>query len=260
MALYSEQIHNIALSDIESGEYQPRKSFSVDDLAQNLAANELLQPIVIREISPGKYEIIAGERRYRAFKKLGKKYIPSIIRTTNDTETAAISLIENIQREKLCCIDEALQLEKIKIICGLNNSEVAQTLGKSRSWVSNRIRLLKLSDKAIDAIRNDFITATHGRLLVNLNWLEQNAMVSKIISENLSTEAALILIKNRVDSAKQSTKKTTIQKDVHIAHLENYLSEKINAQTIVNNDSIEINFHSKEQLIGILERNFKIPA
>src|SRR5690625_274368 len=161
-----EKVTQININHIVPNEYQPRVTFNdeaITELAQTLKTHGMIQPIVVRKKEESVYEIIAGERRYRAAKLLKWETIPAIVREMSDTETASIALIENIQRENLSVIEEANAYVKLIDMHELTQEALAQRLGKSQSTIANRIRLLSLPSEVQDALMNKEISERHAR-------------------------------------------------------------------------------------------------
>ncbi|MDP2565791.1 ParB/RepB/Spo0J family partition protein [Pseudoalteromonas marina] len=243
-------IHPIPLSDIEPGKYQPRTSFNVDELAKSIKAAGLINPIIIRKTKK-KYEIIAGERRYRAHVLLNYKTITSIIVDVDDGRAAGMALVENMQRADLNPMDEAEHLYIMKEFITSNLAEIARAIGKSRAWVSNRLRLLRLAECSKNALSKKLITPTHGRTLLQFNFREQGEIINEVLLKKLDLNEVSKLLKIKL---KQSIIKTQPKKDIHILDLENTLSNQLNAPTKVTQDTISIDFHCKTELLGIIGR------
>lgn len=188
----NKQIQDIDLNKISPSQFQPRRKFSEDsinELAQTLDKEGLLQPIVIREIDEGdKYEIIAGERRFRAAKSLHWDKIPAIVNNMDDDQAASLALIENLQRENLNPIDEAHAYTNLMKLNNLSQTELAKNMGKSQSYVANKLRLLKLTPKVQSYLVSGEITARHGRALLNLSEKDQGRVVDEILKNNLNVK------------------------------------------------------------------------
>lgn len=188
----NKQIQDIELSKISPSQFQPRRQFSEDsinELAQTLDKEGLLQPIVIREVDEGdKYEIIAGERRFRAAKSLHWDKIPAIVNNMDDDQAASLALIENLQRENLNPIDEAHAYTNLMKLNNLSQTELAKNMGKSQSYVANKLRLLKLTPKVQSYLVSGEITARHGRALLNLSEKDQGRVVDEILKNNLNVK------------------------------------------------------------------------
>ena len=187
----NKQIQDIELDKIVPNRYQPRREFSDDsikELAETLDKDGLLQPIVVREDGEDHYEIIAGERRYRAAKSLGWETIPAIIKNMDDDQAASLALIENLQREDLNPIDEAKAYTNLMKLNDLTQTALAKDMGKSQSYVANKLRLLKLDDDVQKALIEGKITARHGRALLNLSEDDQERVLKEIEEKGLNVK------------------------------------------------------------------------
>lgn len=187
----NKQIQDIELDKIVPNRYQPRREFSDDsikELAETLDKDGLLQPIVVREDGEDKYEIIAGERRYRAAKSLNWETIPAIVNNMNDDQAASLALIENLQREDLNPIDEAKAYTNLMKLNDLTQTALAKDMGKSQSYVANKLRLLKLDDDVQKALVEGKITARHGRALLNLSDDDQERVLKEIEGKGLNVK------------------------------------------------------------------------
>ena len=186
----NKQIQDIELSKITPNKFQPRRQFSeesIKELAQTLDKEGLLQPIVVRENEYG-YEIIAGERRFRAAQSLGWEKIPAIVNNMNDDQAASLALIENLQREDLNPIDEAKAYTNLMKLNDLTQTALAKDMGKSQSYVANKLRLLKLDDDVQKALIEGKITARHGRALLNLSDDDQERVLKEIEEKGLNVK------------------------------------------------------------------------
>ena len=187
----NKQIQDIELDKIVPNRYQPRREFSDDsikELAETLDKDGLLQPIVVREDGEDHYEIIAGERRYRAAKSLGWETIPAIVKNMDDDQAASLALIENLQREDLNPIDEAKAYTNLMKLNDLTQTALAKDMGKSQSYVANKLRLLKLDDDVQKALIEGKITARHGRALLNLSDDDQERVLKEIEEKGLNVK------------------------------------------------------------------------
>lgn len=187
----NKQIQDIELDKIVPNRYQPRREFSDDsikELAETLDKDGLLQPIVVREDGEDHYEIIAGERRYRAAKSLNWETIPAIVNNMNDDQAASLALIENLQREALNPIDEAKAYTNLMKLNDLTQTALAKDMGKSQSYVANKLRLLKLDDDVQKALIEGKITARHGRALLNLSDDDQERVLKEIEEKGLNVK------------------------------------------------------------------------
>lgn len=181
----SEEIRQLPVEEIVPNPYQPRTVFDddkIDELCQTIRTHGLIQPIVVR-VRDGRYELIAGERRLRATKKLGMERIPAIVKEFNDAQTASIALIENLQREGLTAIEEAMAYQKLIDLHNLTQESLAQRLGKGQSTVANKLRLLHLPQEIQDALLNRQLTERHARALIPLKESNLQLQVMREILE-----------------------------------------------------------------------------
>lgn len=173
----------VPVAAIVPNRFQPRQVFSergIEELAQTIAEHGLLQPIVLREYEPKKYEIIAGERRFRAVKSLKWREVSAIIQEMSDDETASLALIENLQREELSPVEEAQAYQALMKLNQLTQSKLAKEVGKSQSFIANKLRLLKLSEPVQTAMLNREISERHGRALLAVTPLQQAKLLARI--------------------------------------------------------------------------------
>ncbi len=216
----SEEVKQLPVDDIIPSPYQPRSVFDeerIDELCQTIKTHGIIQPIVVR-IRDGKYELIAGERRLRAAKKLGMTNIPAIIREFNDAQTASIALIENLQRENLTSIEEAMAYQQLIDIHHLTQESLAQRLGKSQSTIANKLRLLHLSDPVKQALLERKISERHARALLPLTEDLQLKLLDEIIKKDLNvkqTEQRVKMLWNRARRAKP--RRVSFSKDIRLA-------------------------------------------
>lgn len=182
-------LKEILIEKIVPNQYQPRKQFDdskIVELAESIKQNGLLQSITVRELDNGFYELIAGERRLKALKHLNEKTTNAIVKNLDNEQMATLSLIENIQREELSPIEEALAYKKLLDINKITQEELAKSLGKTQATIANKIRLLKLSSKVVEAISNKKITERHGRAMVKLDKNLQEKFLHQILTQNLN--------------------------------------------------------------------------
>ncbi len=197
MASDQDQIQEIPLKQIIPNTYQPRRQFDdvqLNELAQSIQVNGLLQPIIVRLNDDQKYEIIAGERRFRAVELLNWEKIPAIVRDYSNQESAALALIENLQREDLNPIEEAQAYQQLEQMEQLPQKDLARKLGKSQSYVANKLRLLKLAQPVQQAIITGTISQRHGRALLNLSAKQQEEVLAKIVKRKLTVKATEKLV------------------------------------------------------------------
>lgn len=216
-----DEVKNILVHEIVPSPYQPRTIFDderLDELCQTIKTHGVIQPIVVR-VRNGKFEIIAGERRYRAVKKLGFNTVPAIIRDFNDSQAASIALIENLQREGLTAIEEAAAYQKLIDLHELTQESLAQRLGKSQSTIANKIRLLNLSEPVKHALLDRRISERHARALLSLNEEElQLKVLDDIISKELNVKQTEARVNFYKEAAKiKKTKRISFSKDIRLA-------------------------------------------
>ena len=178
----------ISITDIQKNPYQPRKEFDrekLDELAQSIKENGVIQPIIVRQSPVIGYEILAGERRYRASRLAGLTSIPAVVKQLSDQEMMVQSIIENLQRENLNPIEEARAYESL-VEKGFSHAEIADKMGKSRPYISNSIRLLSLPEQILSEVENGKLSQAHARSLVGLNKEQQDYFFQRIIEEDIS--------------------------------------------------------------------------
>jgi ParB family chromosome partitioning protein len=217
----SDEVKNVPVHEIVPSPYQPRTVFDddrLDELCQTIKTHGVIQPVVLR-IRNGQYELIAGERRWRAVKKLGLETIPAILRDFNDSQTASIALIENLQREGLTSIEEANAYQQLIIMHELTQESLAQRLGKSQSTIANKIRLLQLCEPVKQALLERKITERHARALLSLDSEElQIKVLEDIISKELNVKQTEARVNFFKEAAKiKKAKRISFTKDVRLA-------------------------------------------
>ncbi|WP_078429557.1 nucleoid occlusion protein [Alkalihalobacterium alkalinitrilicum] len=221
----SEVVMQISIHEIVPNRFQPRTVFDnerIEELAQTIKTHGVIQPIVVRK-RDDQYEIIAGERRWRAVTSLGWETIPAIIKEFNDSQTASVALIENLQREGLTAIEEAVAYAKLLELHGLTQESLAQRLGKGQSTIANKLRLLHLPQSVQDAILERKITERHARALISLKnaeWQEQ--ILEEIIEKGLNVKQTEERVKAKLEAAdapnkKKKPKHKLYSKDMRIA-------------------------------------------
>jgi len=222
----SEEVLKIPLKSIVPNRFQPRTVFDeskIDELARTIHTHGVIQPIVVRKIEDNLYEIIAGERRYRAMTKLEWELVPAIVRNLSDKETASVALIENLQREELTAIEEALAYQKLLELHELTQEALAQRLGKGQSTVANKIRLLKLPQTIQNGILKREISERHARALMPIKDEEkQIALFHEAIEQHynvkqLEKKVDELLNPPEAEAKKEKPKRKTVSLDVRIA-------------------------------------------
>ena len=259
-AVSTSSINEIEISKIDVNPYQPRTDFDEDalnELAESIKVQGIIQPITVRKLSANKYQLISGERRLQASKKAGLKAIPAYIREANDQQMLEMGLIENIQRENLNAMEIALSYQRLISECNLKQEELGDRVGKNRTTVTNYLRLLKLAPDVQVAIRDGKISMGHARALVGASTAEiQLSALKEIIKSDLSVRKVEQLIRD-LNGKKPSAKKKSEPKQ-EIKKLQSDLSSHFGTKVSVNaNDKgkgeIKIPFVSVEDLNRILE-------
>ena len=246
----SKDIVEISLDDIRSNPYQPRKVFdeeALKELSDSIKEHGVVQPIIVKKSIKG-YELVAGERRTKAAKLAGLSTIPAIIRDFNDEEMMEIALIENIQRENLNPIEEALAFENIIKSTGLTQDEIASKFGKSRSYITNMLGLLKLPDETKKLVEDGKLSASHARTLSKMDDEDKIIkMANDIVKYNLNVRD--------VEDLTRKVKTPASKKNVPTTYkiFEDIMTEKIGTKVKINNKKIEIPFDSEKDLERILE-------
>ncbi|CDQ37860.1 nucleoid occlusion protein [Virgibacillus salexigens] len=265
---HPDEVIQIPVKNIEPNRYQPRSIFSeekINELAQTIHTHGMIQPIIVRKLDESegeeeaRYEIIAGERRWRAVESLGWENISAILREMTDAETASVALIENLQREELTVIEEATAYAKLLDIHSLTQEALAQRLGKNQSTIANKLRLLKLPQPVQEALLGKYITERHARALIKLQEAElQVKLLQEILENDLNVKQTEDRIKkmNEQDSApkkKSVTKRKGFNKDIRIAM--NTIRQSLN---MVSDTGVEVE-SDEQDLDDYYQITIKIP-
>lgn len=249
-----EEIQEISIVNITPNRYQPRTVFDdarIEELALTIRTHGLIQPIVVRQYEDDKYEIIAGERRFRAATKLGWEKVPAIIKNLNDTETASVALIENLQREELTAIEEAVAYQKLIELHNLTQEALAQRLGKGQSTIANKLRLLKLPEEIKRALLEKSITERHARALIPLKNEElQLKVLQEIVEKQLNVKQTEERIAKLLEEAKpkRKAKQKAVSRDTRIAMNTIRQSLQMVADSGLNVNSAEEEFDEYYQI------------
>lgn len=246
----SKDIVEINLDDIRSNPYQPRKVFdeeALNELADSIKEHGVVQPIIVKKSIKG-YELVAGERRTKAARKAGLSTIPAIIRDFNDEEMMEIALIENIQRENLNPIEEALAFENIIKSTGLTQDVIATKFGKSRSYITNMLGLLKLPEETKKLVEEGKLSSSHAR---TLSKMEDNEQINKIAKEIVKYNLNVREVEDLTRKGKNPIQKKNVPATYKI--FEDIMREKIGTKVKINEKKIEIPFDSDKDLERILE-------
>ncbi|HHJ36172.1 MAG TPA: ParB/RepB/Spo0J family partition protein [Gammaproteobacteria bacterium] len=254
-----DELRNIDVDLIERGPWQPREHFdeeALQELADSIAAQGVVQPIVVRQKADKKFEIVAGERRWRASQKAGLSQVPAVIKRFDDQTAAAVSLIENIQRENLNPLEESTALKRLIDEFDMTHQQVADTVARSRASVSNLLRLQDLNPdvKTLLAMRD--IEMGHARALLAIDGLEQSRVAKDVARKGLSVRETEALIRKICAPAKKAK---VAKKDPDITRLEERLSERLGAQVHIRQKGkgkghLEIAYTSLDVLEGIVDK------
>lgn len=254
-------IASIEIAQIEANPFNPRTHFEEDalnELASSIKEHGIIQPLTVRKLGRDKYQLISGERRFRASQIAGLTEVPCYIRIANDSTMLEMALVENIQREDLNAIEVALSYQRLIDECNFTQENLGQKIGKSRSNVTNYLRLLKLPVKVQIGVREGLISMGHARALVSAgDQARQEALFTKILTDQLSVRDLEKLIKGNENPISKSTPKKAPEFSTIIQASQQYLAEKINSKVSINANEngkgkLVIDFKSEKQLEKIL--------
>ncbi len=252
----------LAVDEVVRGRYQPRREFpeeSLRELAASIKAQGLMQPIVVRPRPQGGYELIAGERRWRAAQMAGLSRIPAVVKEVSDEQASAMALIENIQREDLNPVEEAFALQRLKDEFDLTQQQVADAVGKSRVTVTNLLRLLNLTPPVRTLLERGVIEMGHARALLTLPALDQERLAAEVAERQLSVRQTEELVRRlgQRGNGSAATSRRPASRDADTVRLEQELSERIGAPVSISHGrggggQMVIRYSSLEELDGIL--------
>ena len=253
------ELRHIPIELIQRGKYQPRTDMheeALQNLAASIKAQGVMQPIVLRPISDTHYEIIAGERRWRATQIAGLDTIPAIIKPVSDESAIAMALIENIQRENLNPIEEAMALKRLQEEFELTQQEVADAVGRSRAAVTNLMRLISLNPDVRLMLEHGDLEMGHARALLSLTEMQQSEAAQIVVGKGLSVRQTESLARGMLSDKAKSKKPTTVS-DPDIRKLEESLSEKLGANVQIQHGDkgagkLTLKYNSLDELEGIL--------
>ncbi len=253
-----QQVEAIALTHIGPNRFQPRKDFPLSDLeplADSIKHNGVLQPILVRRLGDGNYELIAGERRLRAAKLAGLTSIPAIVRNSTDDQSASFSLVENIQRQDLNPMEEARAYSRLMNEFQLTQEEVGERVGKDRSTIANISRLMSLPKTVQEFVELGSVSLGHAKVLLGLSHAPtQVEIANQIIKENLSVRQTEQLLLNRI---KKRVRKNQIVKESAFQHVEEQFRKRLGTKTVIRKGrrggKIEISFFTEEDLNRVAE-------
>jgi ParB family chromosome partitioning protein len=261
-ATRDERVSRLPIEQIQRGRYQPRRAFDPDslrELADSISAQGVIQPIVVRPVDDGRYEIIAGERRWRAAQEAGLADIPVVVRDVDERSAIAIALIENIQRDDLNPLEEASGLSRLLDEFGLTHQEVAEAVGKSRTTVTNLLRLLELNDDVKQNLQEGRLEMGHARALLGLKGPQQSTAARQVVARGLSVRETEKLVRRLQleEGAEQSAKPQKANVDPNIRHLQDDLTDRLGARVLIQQGGrgtgkLIIAYNSLDELDGIL--------
>lgn len=257
-----QEVEKINIAHIYPNQYQPRREFDVNnlnELAESIKQHGVIQPIIVRKVDSG-YQIVAGERRWRASKIAGLSEIPAIVKDFDDLQVMEIALIENLQREDLNPIDEAKAYKALMEQFNLTQEEISKKIGKSRSVIANSIRLLNLDERIQEMLVKGDVTIGHAKVILSLpNKSLQYEAAKKVVEENLNVRETENLVKNLLHKNEKITKKPKVDKiDVHVKEIEDDLCSFLGTKVKISKKSkdkgiIQIEYYSEEDLTRIIE-------
>ena len=253
------ELQTLPIEFLQRGKYQPRKDMKPDtlqELADSIKAQGVIQPIVVRSIGQDKYEIVAGERRWRASQLAGLQEVPVVIKDIDDRAAMAVALIENIQREDLNALEESEALKRLLDEFDMTHQQVADAVGKSRAMVSNLLRLIDLQNDVKTMLIKGELEMGHARALLALEGDQQISTASKVVKQELTVRATEKLIKSLREDAKPTLPK---QQDSDTVRLQDELTEKVGAKVIINHQQngkgkLVFSYTSLEELEGLISR------
>ncbi len=258
----ADNIRMIGIEQLYSGSYQPRMDMDEDalqQLADSIKSHGIIQPIIARETDHGeRFEIIAGERRWRAAQLAALHEVPVIVRTLTDQSAMAMALIENIQREDLNPVEEAKLMKRLADEFSLSHAEIGESVGKSRATITNMLRLLTLTPPVLDLLQNLQIETGHAKVLLALDGADQIEAAKAVVKNSLNVRRTEALVKGWNNRKSQAGTIEADTSDPDIARLEMALSERVEAKVAIHDRNgkgfIKINYKNLDELDGILER------
>lgn len=255
-----ERLERLPLGQLSRGKYQPRRDIqpeALEELADSIRAQGVMQPIVVRPVGEARYEIIAGERRWRAAQLAELDVIPAVIREVSDEVALALALIENIQRENLNAVEEALALKRLGDEFELTQQQIADAVGKSRTQVANLLRLLTLDAEVQTLLERGDLDMGHARALLSLSSAQQRRIAHEVVNNDLTVRATEALVKKLAsDEAARAAPKRAL-KTADVTRLETQLGELLGAPVSIDHGQrgkgkVTIRYTSLEELDGIL--------
>jgi ParB family chromosome partitioning protein len=262
-ATASESLQTLSIDRLRPGKFQPRSKMDAESLAElalSIKEQGVMQPILVRPVDGGRFEIVAGERRWRAAQQAGLREIPALVKNVPDHAALAVALIENIQREDLNPLEEAKGLQRLVDEFGLTHEAAAKAVGRSRSAVSNLLRLIALAPPVQEYLLDGKLEMGHARALLALPLAEQSGIAARIVDGGLSVRETERVVHDRLDPAKRAgRRKARAARDADTTRLETDLAERLAAVVRIEPGRrgagrIVIRYSTLEQLDGIVER------
>jgi ParB family chromosome partitioning protein len=255
-----EAVRELPLEQIQRSRYQPRRDFDAErlqELADSIAVQGVIQPVLVRPLGAARYELIAGERRWRASQLAGCERIPVVVREVDEQAALAIALIENIQRDDLNPLEEAGALRRLLEEFGLSHGQVAEAVGKSRSTVSNLLRLLELEGSVKDMVEAGHLEMGHARALLGLRGTIQVDTAQQVVRQGLSVRETERLIRRLQAGEADASERSKPEPDPNIRRLQDDLAERLGARVAIQHGAkgtgrLVINYNSLDELDGIL--------
>jgi ParB family chromosome partitioning protein len=253
-----QELQRLPLDLIQRGKYQPRRDMdatALEELAQSIRSHGVMQPIVVRPIEKGRYEIVAGERRWRASQQAGLESIPALVRELPDEAAIAMALIENIQREDLNPIEEAIALQRLQQEFQLTQQQVAEAVGKSRVTITNLLRLIGLPEEVKTLLAHGDLEMGHARALLGLAPQRQGEAARHVVARGLTVRQTEALVRQWVNSSETSSGDTQVDPD--ISRLEQRLAERLGSPVQIRHGQkgkgqLVIRYNSLDELQGVL--------
>lgn len=259
MSALQSVLKNLPIEQLSRGRYQPRRDFNeqaLQELAESIRSQGVIEPIIVRETVSNRYEIIAGERRWRASQLAGLKTVPCIVRQYTDAQAAEVTLIENIQREDLNPIEEAHALVRLIDEFLYTHEEVAQAVGQSRTKITNTLRLLQLDVRVQQYLIDKQLSEGHGKMLAGLPSREQCALAEQVISEAWSVRQ----LEQKLQNGKMGVPLSSTPVDANIRRLEKMTSDHFGAEVMLEHNAnqksgwLKLKYQNYDVLAGILEK------
>jgi ParB family chromosome partitioning protein len=253
------ELRQIPLDQMQRGKYQPRRDMkeeALKELAESIKKQGVVQPIIVRPLGERRFEIIAGERRWRAAQMAGLETVPAVVRDVPDRTAIAMALIENIQRADLNPLEEAEAMQRLIAEFSVTHQEAAEAVGRSRAAVTNLLRLLELSREVQDLVRKGDLEMGHARALLALKGPAQTAAARQVVDRHLTVRDTERLVRNKLKEAGETRAPSTKKTDPDVGRLERSLSEKLGAKVAIESKGkggkLVIHYSSLDELDGIL--------